>query len=349
MTEPSAKLEVILQTITAGVVAVDPSGRVSYANQAALRELERTGEEVIGRSWNSLVPALSGTNAHSGSVAVDPEHRYQAVLQATAESTPRSVGFLVIRARPTNDEVDLVVLMRGLTEVAVLEEHGRRRERLAGLGRLVGGLAHELRNPLAAVQALADSLLIEIGPGDPRVEYATRIIDAVGRMEAFVRAAVRFAQPTNSEPVRCEAAELLTEALRLANLGASEPGTQWLCGGPLYCRVDRRQVAECLAALLTNADEASGRPEGTRIRVSRHVDSADVGWLRFDVSDDGPGIPGELHFRVFEPFYSTKPARTGMGLAFAQTTALQNGGRIELRSAPAAGSTFTLWLPEEAP
>ena len=130
---------------------------------------------------------------------------------------------------------------------------------------------------------------------------------------AVVRTLVSPRKTSGYQPPQTDEAE----ALRLANLGASEPGTQWLCGGPLYCRVDRRQVAECLAALLTNADEASGRPEGTRIRVSRHVDSADVGWLCFDVTDDGPGIPGELHFRVFEPFYSTKLARTGSNRCFS--------------------------------
>jgi signal transduction histidine kinase len=237
-------------------------------------------------------------------------------------------------------------LLRALEELAELEEERQRTERLNGLARMVGGLAHELRNPLSAVQALADSLLIQMEPDDPRVEYATRILDAVDRMEAFVRAAARYAQPTPPRPEPQEARQLVASACeRLARDGMGGTVVE-AAEGPHPLLVDGRQIVECLVALLTNAHEAAPAAHEVRIGLGRILDRSNRAWVRFDVVDSGEGIPGDLLPLLFEPFYSTKPGRTGMGLALARNYALLNRGRVEARSTPGRGSSFSLWLPE---
>ena len=213
---------------------------------------------------------------------------------------------------------------------------------------MVGCLAHELRNPLAAVQALTDGLLAAIEPSKERSEYGSRIVAAIKRMDGFVRAAAEFAEPQQSRPIRVAAMELFAGAAERVGGAGHAPALPVVaaadCG--LACEVDPVQMARTLAVLIANALDAAGSPAAVRLRLERAKDWADRAWVRFVVSDQGPGISDEVLPHVFEPFYSTKPARTGMGLAFAQSFAQANGGRIEVQPSPGAGATFVLWLPE---
>lgn len=338
--------DVILDAISAGVVAADRMGVVIYANRAARREFQLSEDEIVGRSLRSILPVIEDARSV---LAEEPclEARHQ-VLRPRAGTTPKPLGFTIVRVEGPADGIAAIVLLRELDEVAALEEERRRGERSRAVGSTIAGLAHQLRNPIASIQALADGLLDRLGPADPGAEYATRILAATRRMEAFVQTAVRFAQAGASAPARAEASELAAEARRRVGPdagAAAAPSPE----RPLFCHVDRSQVVDCLERLLTNACEAATRPEAVRVSVGRRVDGVGKAWAVLEVADDGPGI-GECRIdHVFEPFYTTKPNHLGMGLAFAQRDAAQNGGRIEVAWQPGRGSVFALWLPEALP
>ncbi|HXO42580.1 MAG TPA: ATP-binding protein [Thermoanaerobaculia bacterium] len=342
-----SQADVILDAISAGVVAADRMGVVIYANRAARREFQLTADEIVGRSLRSILPVLEDARSVLAEVPCH-EARHQ-VLRLRAGTTPKPLGFTIVRVEDPADGIAAIVLLRELGEVAALEEERRRSERSRAVGSTIAGLAHQLRNPLASIQALADGLLDRLGPADPGAEYATRILAATRRMEAFVQTAVRFAQAGAGAPARAEASELAAEARRRVGRDAGAAAALSPEERPLFCHVDRSQVIDCLERLLTNACEAATLPSAVRVSVGRRVDAVGKAWAVLEVVDDGPGIAESRIGHVFEPFYTTKPNHLGMGLAFAQRDAAQNGGRIEVASQPDQGSVFALWLPEAQP
>jgi signal transduction histidine kinase len=338
-----SKADVILDAMPAGVIAADRMGVVSYSNRAARREFQLPEGEIVGRSLRSILPVLEEARALLGDM---PGHEIrQQVLLLRSDATQKALGFTIVRAEHQAEDIAAIVLLRELGEIAVLEEERRRYERCRAMDSTIAGLAHELRNPLAAIQALADGLLERIGPADPYAQYAMRILESTRRMEAFVQAAVRFAQVDVGAPAHAEAGELVTEARRRVDRDA-EPAAARSPQSLVFCHVDRSQVVDCLERLFINAYEAATRSAAVRASVGRRVDSAGRAWVVLDVIDDGPGIAEDQIVHIFEPFYSTKINRLGMGLAFAQRDAIQNGGRIEVTSRPGHGSAFALWLPE---
>jgi nitrogen-specific signal transduction histidine kinase len=337
--------EFVLDAINAGVVALDAEGIVRYANRSARQELGLPAGEVGNVGIAELLPAGAWRSAAGDAPGgATLERRCLVRLSDAAAGTSRTIGFTVVRPSSGRPDATAILVLRCMDEVQQLEQARLRGEQAEALGRLVAGLAHEVRNPLATLRALCESLLVSVGVNDERAEFAQRALQAVRRIEGFVRAAVRFAHVRAARRERHAADQLLSAAIVACGsppVAVQRPAESR--GGPC-CEVDREQVVECLAALVSNAVEAASHPAKVGMAA---VEVSPVGgqrWVRFSVSDDGPGVPAASSARVFEPFFTTKPGRTGMGLALAQSFAHQNGGRVELaREGP--NPEFALWLP----
>jgi two-component system, NtrC family, sensor histidine kinase HydH len=225
----------------------------------------------------------------------------------------------------------------------------RRSEQQAALGRMVAGLSHELRNPLAAIQGLSNVLTSECAPDDARFEPARRIGELVTRMEKLIAMCVEAGNPPPPHLETANAADLAARALEetaAAHAWLARP-TLTVEGQRLTVRADVEQILKCVRAVVENACDAAGDPAAVEVRVR-------ADWQRdhgpacalIEVLDRGPGIPGSLLPRVFEPFYTTKPDRLGLGLALAQALALRNGATLDVTSQPGL-TIFTLALPLE--
>jgi signal transduction histidine kinase len=174
------------------------------------------------------------------------------------------------------------------------------------------------------------------------------------RVESFVKASVRFGEPKPAVRRDHQPFEILDAALGALTprwgKGGSPPVTRVELELPPI-RIDESQVVEGLLALIENAIDATGSPARVRIHVHREPGgrggAAQVKSLvRFDVQDDGPGIPESMLSRVFDPFFTTKPKGTGLGLPLAQALVRENGGRLEVRSVPGVETVFSVILPE---
>jgi two-component system sensor histidine kinase HydH len=260
------------------------------------------------------------------------------------------LGMTVLRvAEHAPAEMTFVTLFRDLGDGRQIDMEMRRVERLTAAGNMVAGFAHEIRSPLAGMQALCEALNAETPPEDVRHEYATRMLTLLERVEAFVRASLQFGEPKPSKRARHRPDALLEAALaslapRWGRRG-SPPPTR--ISGPLPdIEVDDAQVAECLLALIENALDAAGETALVELAV-RGEAGRDVGppSVCFEVIDRGPGIPAQLLGRIFDPFYTTKPRGTGLGLPLAQRLVRENGGRLSVESTPGRGTTFRMHLP----
>jgi len=220
----------------------------------------------------------------------------------------------------------------------------RRAERLKSLGEMAAGMAHEVKNPLAAIRSSAQMLTGRLFGKD--AELATIVVNEVDRLNRVVNDFLDYARPAPLRREQVLLSVLLDSCLELLSPVISEAAVTVTRRYPPDERrvsVDPGQLRQVLLNLLLNAVQATGNGEGTReVMLDLRQDGRST---QVSVRDAGPGIPADKLRQVFEPFYSTKPAGTGLGLPIAQRIVSEHGGKLLLESAPGQGLTATVVLP----
>ena len=230
---------------------------------------------------------------------------------------------------------------------AVIERH----EKLASLGTLAAGLAHEIRNPLTAINVRVHSLKRSLVEGSSEHEDATVIDSEIRRLEGIVREFLQFARPADPKFVTISADSLLAKVQRLLAGQLEKNSIQLTLESPpdVWIRVDPHQVEQALINLVQNAAESIGR-DG-KIRLCARADTARrTGRARpvvvLEVGDSGKGIPAEVQKRLFDPFFTTKEDGTGLGLSIAARIVEQQGGALQYKTERNRGTTFCIVLPQ---
>lgn len=234
-------------------------------------------------------------------------------------------------------------------ELRKAEASLRRSERLAALGQLTAGLAHELRNPLGTIKASAEMLAKPATRERPEVmsEMAEYIGSEVDRMNGLVSSFLDFARPLKLHPIEADLRPVLEEiSLRLGEIAQSRGVSLSirLREGPFSFEFDPDLLRMALSNLVQNAIQASA--EGGTVEIRAEERGGNV--LLF-VSDHGQGIDPQHLENIFNPFFTTKPEGTGLGLAIVSRIVDEHRGRVTVFSEPGAGTTFELTLPKEQP
>jgi signal transduction histidine kinase len=243
------------------------------------------------------------------------------------------------RLKRGDDAPGLIVSLLDVTPLRALERRARANERLAALGRMAGGLLHELRNPLTSMVLYLDLLrpLERSGEGG---EILDRAIVEGQRLAAFLEDFQVFAA---LRPLRLERAVVCEVITAAAGALTWPENVTWRCEDRLatVARVDRHLLEHAVRNVLQNAVEAL-RPTGGHVTVGVERQGGDV---QIAISDDGPGIPEELVERILDPMFTTKTQGTGMGLSIVQRVVEAHGGTLTVRSVRGQGATFTLRFP----
>jgi len=217
-------------------------------------------------------------------------------------------------------------------------------EKLAALGQLATAIAHEVRNPLAVIRSSAQGLSESAPPGDHEAHRACAFITAeIDRLSNVISSLLAFARPPQLEPRPVAARALFDRALLLAADDLADAGVrvERRDGGDVPpVRADPDLVCQVLLGLLSNATAALG-PGGEIALEAQRADGA----VELSVADSGPGVAPELRQRVFEPFFTTRPRGTGLGLAVARQIVEAHGGRIEVGERAGGGARFVIRLP----
>ena len=239
-------------------------------------------------------------------------------------------------------EVSFSELERQSEQILDFEEQLRRADRLAALGELSAGMAHEIRNPLASIRGTAEILRDGIKADDPRAEFATILIREVDRLNRVVADFLDFAKPASAERTRSNLVAALDEVVALTRLAAAKKRIVVTLAGlsSLELVIDHNQLKQAFLNLILNAFEAM--PEGGTLTI---MTLAVAGEARIAFADSGSGIAPEHLTRIFSPFFTTRRDGTGLGLAITHRIVVGHGGRIEVESTPGVGTTFSVILP----
>jgi two-component system sensor histidine kinase HydH len=341
----------VLEELQCGVVAADNERRIVYVNGAAAGVLRQPAGLLIGRPLATLFEQQGEWTEALDRLAPGQEVRIELVPPGASQLTTLGVG-LFRSSLARAPELAYVALLRDLGARRQLDQELRRLERLAAVGQMVSGFAHEVRNPLAGIQALSEVLLGETAIGDPRREYITRMQSLMLRVDHMLRGALAFGEPEPPQRRLHDPRRLVTNALQAPEVQPLREDAVAVELADSTCpnvHVDGNQIVVGLIELLRNALEATdGDARRVHVRLTRQPATEHVpAGVCIDVCDDGPGIPAKLLPRIFDPFFTTKPKARGLGLAIAHTLVLANGGRLLVRSR-AHETVFSVLLAEFA-
>ncbi len=225
-----------------------------------------------------------------------------------------------------------------------------RQEKLASLGTLAAGVAHEIRNPLTAINVRLHSLKRTLVPGSSEHEDAAVIDQEIQRLDRIVRDVLHFARPAEPRPVTITAGSLFSRVRGLldSQLEKASIRLNLASSPPLRIRVDPQQIEQVLINLIQNAAESIGRDgtitlraRSTLMPLAGHATPVVI----LEVIDTGKGIPLKVQERLFDPFFTTKEAGTGLGLSIAARIVEKHGGALQYQTEVDRGTTFGIVLP----
>ena len=312
-----AHLEAILHALPCGVVVRDRAGRIVRVNAAAAGILGVPAARLVAEGAHSALEGAHPDGAQREIVRADGERRVVVTRRSPlAGDTPGDAGS--------------VEILDDRTEVARLAERLQAQGKMAALGTLAGGIAHEIRNPLNAIGGCARLLEREVAPETRHHRYAARIAEGVREADVIIANLLSFADPERLQLETIVADELARSALecgRAALPAGGDPAAWTLAArvsGPAFV-ADRIKLRQALRNLVANAIEA--QPAGGRVDLAIDCDGREV---VLAVRDGGPGVPAHLRQRIADPFFTTRAEGTGLGLALVHTIAALHGGSFEV-------------------
>jgi two-component system, NtrC family, sensor histidine kinase AtoS len=334
--------ESVLGSADVGLLATDRQARVIGANPRAAELLALGAGQLVGRPLDDVLaqePRLlefAGIllRGEAGPLAEEVP------LQGGLVSGGRIVAAVGSRLRQGGAWTGIILSLSDVTGQRALEKRAQRNESLAGLGSMAAGLLHEIRNPLASMIMYLD-LLRPLSPAGEGQEILDRAMVEATRLDRFLQDFQIFAglRPLRREPV--DIREVVDEATEGLSPGVGVQLVRRL-GERTVLSVDRSLLAHAVRNLVANALHAVGPSGLVELELTR--EGRDV-VLR--VTDDGPGVSDDFMERIFDPWFTTKPGGTGLGLTIVQRVAEAHGAAIELRNVPGGGASFSMRWPAE--
>ena len=341
----------IVHHMPSGLLTLDGEGRIASFNYEAERITGHHAEHVVGRDLVWLFPNLislldpdESEGEEEAAVRESPPRR-RAFTFVDPEEDSRNLGFSCAALHDDDGEPEgTVVIFQDLTRMVEMEDQLRRSERLASVGQLAAGLAHEIRNPLASLSGSIELLESEL----PALGVdGKRLFDIVHReterLNRLLTEFLHYARPDLCRHEPIELREFFGEFGALLETG-TDPGIPLEVDipGKLCVLGDPDRLRQAFWNLLLNAAEAE--PEGGRVHA-RARPLADGEEVEISIEDHGEGIPNAQKPRIFDPFFTTKPNGTGLGLATVHRIVEAHAGRIQVTSQVGQGTTVRVVLP----
>jgi PAS domain S-box-containing protein len=335
----------ILRSVTSGVVTVGPDASVATVNPAAERILGIAESEVAARA----LPVLFRDD---GGLTVD----VRKVLDGRSPRTMRDVRLVTVDGKVVHAQVSVsrmrdvggrklgaVVTVEDVSDIKTLTEQLIRADRLAAMGELTAGVAHEVRNPLGIIRASVQ-LMEDAECSRERVTEAAEVIkQEIDRLDRVIKALLDFGRPAAPTLRPVAVSQVLEDVALFSRTFASRAHvkiTERYSTDAPDVLADPEQLKQVFVNLISNAVQAM--PGGGSLTIET---GAEEGFVFVRFRDTGPGISAGVRDKIFDPFVSTRDDGTGLGLTIVHRIVDEHDGHIEVTSDPGAGTTFTVWLP----
>jgi two-component system sensor histidine kinase AtoS len=336
----------ILRSITSGVITVGPDGSVATANPAAERMLGIREVDMVPRRIGTLFTDDGGLDQDVDKVLEGRLPRMvRDVRMVSRAGRTLHVQLSTSRMRDIDGRIlGAVVTLEDVSEVKALTDQLIRADRLAAMGELTAGVAHEVRNPLGIIRASVQ-LLEDSSSGPARVHEAASVIkQEIDRLDRVIKALLDFGRPSKPTLMPTSVGDVLSDVVlftrRFASQSRVEIEERYAENLPTVM-ADADQLKQVFVNLISNAVQVM-EDSGGLIVVETATDN---GFVSVSVHDNGPGIAPEDQSKVFDPFYSTRSEGTGLGLTMVHRIVDEHSGHIEVESESGAGTRFTVSLP----
>jgi two-component system sensor histidine kinase HydH len=330
----------VIQGMAQGFINIDEQGTVRTINREAENILDIRARDHLGKSWSELFPReswdemarlLEGRNV-SYDMEIEPSKPGKPHLKVT-----------LIPVRSHAGTHGRVLFLRDMGEVKGLQAEVRRAERLAALGRLVAGMAHEIRNPLNSIRGFSQHLRNRFKPESSEGKAVDVIMREVDRLNRVITDLLDFSRPRVPKMEKLDLNDVVRSTGALVEREAASQGitivTEMDEGVPVNGDAD--SLKQLLLNLSLNSFQAM--QDGGILTIQTGI-SNQRPYLA--ISDTGPGIEENDQEKIFEPFFTTRDTGTGLGLAIVHRIVLDHGGDIRVESTPGSGATFTIRFPE---
>lgn len=339
--------ENIIESIHSGLITTDLDGRVNFMNRGGAEITGRSQDAVEGRTIEQLFGLESGFLA-AAAEQLEAQRRFRFERHYVAPSGERiflgiAVSILFNRA---DQPLGYIFTFQDLTEVFALEQQMRLKERMESLGQMAAGMAHELRNPLAAISGSVQYLKGDLKPAGETLELMDIILRESQRLDQAIRDFLTFARPGKFAPQRCDVVRLLEDHLKLLRksrefTGAHRVETRF-DADEIWCDVDPNRMKQVFWNLSTNALKAMPHGGGLTILVGTDAQRNE---LSVAFADEGVGMDERTREGYFQPFRSAFEEGTGLGAAIVYRLIEEHGGRIAVESLPGRGTTIRTVVP----
>jgi len=338
----------ILQNMSNGLITIDVEGKITYFNSSAEMILGYKAQEVKGRQIKDLFGVLASFAAET----IRENKRF--VFHETNISTksgsniPIEVSTLLLK-NDANEVTRVVLIITNLTERREMEKQIRRADKMATIGQLAAGIAHEIRNPLAGISGAVQILADDTVKTDPRREILDEIIERIKRLNDAISNFLQFARPAPLQLSPTDINEVIQSVLFLINSQSETQGVsifeEYDDNVPIIM-ADSEQLQQVILNIAINALQAIGENDGKTPKSIRFKTFQDIGSSQIvvEISDTGVGISAEKLEQIFNPYFTTKSEGTGLGLSIAQRIIEEHQGTITVKSQVGKGTTFRMGL-----
>lgn len=341
----------IVENISSGLITVSTGGTITYLNRAAEVILGQSRSELLGTTIEEVFPGTANTLRE---ILPDENALLQPVrwerLLTRKDQQKFTLGFSSSPLRsPEGAVVGAILIFEDLTRIRRLEEKARRDDRLKAVGRMAAGMAHEIRNPLASISGSIQVLQGELELHDENRVLMDIVVRETDRLNELLTDFLRYVRPTRPERREVDLARMIREIFEtLKHHPRCHPQLQLLVDmqhtRPLTA--DPSQIRQVIWNLALNAVEVM--PDGGELRISTRDllgNGEEPDRLSLRVQDTGPGIEPSIAERIFDPFFSTKPGGTGLGLALVEKLVQAHDGTIRAQPLPSGGVAFDVVFP----
>jgi PAS domain S-box-containing protein len=354
----------VLESASEGIILIGPAGRISLVNAAAERMFGYPRAELLGQPLEILLPdrIREAHVTHRADYFAEPRVRPMGIgldlsgRHKDATEFPVEISLSHVAAPDGGAAIAFITDITERKRLEVQLQHQRevlyQNEKLAALGTMAAGIAHEMNNPLGIMTTRIEVMLMDAKdqqlPGQvlEDLEVLHRASQRVARIAASLRS---FARHTPGDRVPLDMNTVVEESVKLLQKPMAADNVQIVASldralPPILG--DANTLHQVLMNLLTNAREAM--PHGGHIRLETGP-ATRPGWIRLLVADTGTGIAAEEISRIFDPFFTTKRTGTGLGLSVTYGIIQEHGGTVDVESRPGAGTTFIISLPAILP